>query len=56
MDTKQSQEETLERLACWGNLVAAQGAIQEMKRLRYEPVVRVTPSRPSSTHHLSPAS
>lgn len=48
-DTKQVRAETLERLACWGNLVAAQGAIQEMKRMRDEPVVRVTPSRPSSS-------
>ena len=40
MDTKQLRGETLERLTCWGNLVAAQGAIQEMKRLRDEPVVR----------------
>lgn len=47
-DTKQVRAETLERLACWGNLVAAQGAIQEMKRMRNEPVVRV-PSRPSSS-------
>ena len=48
-DTKQFRAETLERLACWGNLVAAQGAIQEMKRIRNEPVARVAPSRPSSS-------
>jgi hypothetical protein len=48
-DTKQVRAETLERLACWGNLVAAQGAIQEMKRMKNEPVARVTPSRPSSS-------
>ena len=46
---KQLRVDTLERLTCWGNLVAALGAIQEMKEMWNEPVVRVTPSRPSST-------
>src|SRR5258706_16421251 len=46
---KQLRAETLERLTCWGNLVAALGAIQEMKEMWNEPVVRVAPSRPSST-------
>ena len=46
---KQLRAETLERLTCWGNLVAALGAIQEMKEMWNEPVVRVPPSRPSST-------
>jgi len=42
------QADTLECLICWGNLVAAQGAMQEMKRLIDKPVIRVMPSRPSS--------
>ena len=46
---KQLRAETLERLTCWGNLVAALGAIQEMKEMWNKPVVRVAPSRPSST-------
>lgn len=46
---KQLRAETLERLTCWGNLVAALGAIQEMREMWNEPVVRVAPSRPSST-------
>lgn len=46
---KQVQAETLERLTCWGNLVAAQGVIKGMNRISNEPVVRVTPSRPSSS-------
>ena len=33
-DTRQVRAETLERLTCWGNAVAAQGVIQEMKRMR----------------------
>ena len=58
MDTKQLRAETSERLACWGNLVATQGAIQEMKRLRDTPIVRAPLPRHSSTHPdpLSPAS
>ncbi len=46
---KQLRAETLERLTCWGNLVAALGAIQEMREMWNEPVFRVAPSRPSST-------
>jgi len=53
-DTTQLQADTLERLICWGNLVAAQGAIRGMKQLKDEPVVRLTLS-PSSTL-LSPVS
>ena len=48
-DTRLFRAETLERLACWGNFVAALGAIQEMKRMMNEPVARVAPSRPSSS-------
>ena len=48
-DPKQFRAETLERLVCWGNLVAAQGAIQAMKRMKNEPVTRVPSSRPSSS-------
>ena len=54
-DTKQLRADTLERLICWGNLVAAQGAMRGMKQLKDEPVVRLTLSRPSSTL-LSPVS
>ncbi len=46
-DTRLFRAETLERLACWGNLVAALGAIQEMKRVMNEPVARVPPARAS---------
>ena len=46
---KHLRTETLERLTCWGNLVAALGAIQGMKEMLNEPVVQVAPSRPSST-------
>jgi len=55
-DTQKLQAETLEYLICWGNLVAAQGAIQEMKRLIEKPVIRVAPSRSPSTLLLSPSS
>ena len=48
-DTKQLQAETLERLVCWGNLVAAQSVIKEMKRKRDEPVVRVSTYLSSSS-------
>ena len=47
-DYKKFREETVERLTCWGNLVAALGAIKEMKRMWKEPVVQVTSSRSSS--------
>lgn len=53
-DTKLFRAETLERLACWGNLVAALGAIQEMKRVMNEPVARVPPARPSCLLMASP--
>lgn len=46
-DYQQSRAETLDRLTCWGNLVAAQGAIKKMKEMWKEPVVQVT--SPSST-------
>ena len=55
-DTQKLRAETLECLICWGNLVAAQGAIQEMNRLIDKPVIRVAPSRPSSALLLSPSS
>lgn len=47
-DYTQFRKETLERLTCWANLVAALGAIKEMKRLMNELVVQVAPSRPST--------
>lgn len=43
-DTKQFRAETLQRLVCWGNLVAAQGVIEEMRRKRDEPVPRISDS------------
>jgi len=55
-DTKQLEAGTLERLTRWGNLVAALGAIDEMKRLKDEPVIRFMPSRPPSTLIHSPRS
>lgn len=55
-DTEELQADTLECLSYWGNLVAAQGAIQEMKRLINKPVPRLVPSRPASSVLLSPAS
>ena len=54
-DTEKLRADTLECLTYWGNLVAAQGAIQEMKRLIDKPVIRLTPSHPSSPL-LSPGS
>ena len=41
-DTKQLRADTLERLICWGNLVAAQVVIQEMKRLTDDPDAELT--------------
>ena len=48
-DYEQLEAMTLERLNCWGNLVAALSAIRGMKEMWKEPVVQVAPSRPSST-------
>src|SRR5258706_1033327 len=48
-DYAQLDAMTLERLNCWGNLVAALSAIREMKEMWNEPVVQVARSRPSST-------
>jgi len=48
-DYQQFRAETLERLTCWGNLVAALGAIKEMKKMLKEPEDQVTSPRSSST-------
>ena len=55
-DTEKLRADTLECLSCWGNLVAVQGAIQEMNRLIEKPVIRLTQSRPPSSLLLSPTS
>ena len=55
-DYTQFRKETLQRLTCWVNLVAALGAIKEMKRLLNEPVVQVASSRPSTLLVESPGS
>ena len=54
-DAEKSRADTLECLVRWGNLVAAQGAIQEMDRSIKKSETCLTPSRPSSAL-LSPAS
>ena len=55
-DYTQFRTETLQRLTCWVNLVAALSAIKEMKRFLHEPVVQVASCRPSTLLVESPGS